>query len=227
MKEEPSYYSILTADIRYDNNLSANEKLLYSEITALMAKTGVCWSTNNYFAKLYGVSKETVSRWIKHLNDLHYICVQVVRDVETREVIERSITLPQVEYLKSIPIDEKINTPPLKKINTPPLKNVKENNINNNNINIEHIKKFSPPTKEEVVEYARTRNRIDLADQFYDYFETGNWIDSKGNKVRNWKQKFITWEKYQVSANRNNFEARNYTTEEMNDLFDNLDDVEV
>lgn len=55
-------------------------------------------------------------------------------------------------------------------------------------------KEFVPPTYEQVVEYARSRNREDLARKFFDYFDTGEWIDSKGNKVRNWKQKFITWE---------------------------------
>ena len=30
--------------------------------------------------------------------------------------------------------------------------------------------------------------------QFFDYYEVNNWIDNKGNKVKNWKQKIITWE---------------------------------
>ena len=55
-------------------------------------------------------------------------------------------------------------------------------------------KEFVPPTYEEVLEYAKSRGREDLARKFFDYFDTGEWIDSKGNKVRNWKQKFITWE---------------------------------
>lgn len=55
-------------------------------------------------------------------------------------------------------------------------------------------KEFVPPTYEEVVEYAKSRGREDLARKFFDYFDAGEWIDSKGNKVRNWKQKFITWE---------------------------------
>lgn len=33
---------------------------------------------------------------------------------------------------------------------------------------------------------------------FFDYFETGSWIDSKGQKVQNWKQKLLTWEKNRV-----------------------------
>lgn len=61
-------------------------------------------------------------------------------------------------------------------------------------------KEFTPPTYEQVLEYAKNRGREDLARKFFDYFDTGEWIDSKGNKVRNWKQKFITWE----SNNPNN-----------------------
>lgn len=108
------------------------------------------------------------------------------------------------------------------------LSNSKSNYLSNDKDKKDN--KSKTPTKEEIVEYARSRGRIDLADQFYDYFETGNWIDSKGNKVRNWKQKFITWEKYQSSNNsklNHNFESRNYTEDEMNNLFDNLDEVKL
>ena len=34
-KEQPNYYAIIPATIRYDNNLKPAEKLLYGEITAL------------------------------------------------------------------------------------------------------------------------------------------------------------------------------------------------
>tara|TARA_R100001463_G_scaffold9938_4_gene29579 strand:- start:9351 stop:9914 length:564 start_codon:yes stop_codon:yes gene_type:complete len=57
-------------------------------------------------------------------------------------------------------------------------------------------KKQVAPTLDEVREYAKSRNVESLASQFYEYFSTGNWVDSRGNKVINWKQKFITWEKY-------------------------------
>ena len=32
------------------------------------------------------------------------------------------------------------------------------------------------------------------AKKFYDYFTVSDWYDSKGNKVKSWKQKIITWE---------------------------------
>ena len=65
--EQPNYYSILTADVRYDKELTPNAKLLYSEITALSNKTGACWASNGYFAELYNVSKITISRWVNQL----------------------------------------------------------------------------------------------------------------------------------------------------------------
>lgn len=55
-------------------------------------------------------------------------------------------------------------------------------------------KSFIPPTYEEVKEYAKERGRSDLAEKFFEYFETGKWHDSEGKPVRNWKQKFITWD---------------------------------
>lgn len=32
-KENPCYYAILTAEVRYSKNINANEKLLFAEIT--------------------------------------------------------------------------------------------------------------------------------------------------------------------------------------------------
>lgn len=57
--------------------------------------------------------------------------------------------------------------------------------------------KFTPPTLEEVQAYCKERgNKVD-AKAFFDYFTTGGWKDSKGNPVKNWKQKIITWEKFE------------------------------
>ena len=54
---------------------------------------------------------------------------------------------------------------------------------------------FKPPTLEEVQAYCIERkNNVD-AKTFYDYFTVSDWYDSKGQKVKSWKQKVITWEK--------------------------------
>ena len=72
-EEKPNYYAVIPSTVRYDEELSPNEKLIYGEITALSNKNNECWATNNYFAQLYNVKIQSVSRWIKHLKDKKYI----------------------------------------------------------------------------------------------------------------------------------------------------------
>ena len=57
-------------------------------------------------------------------------------------------------------------------------------------------RKFTPPTLEEVKAYCQERNSPVDAQQFFEYYEVSSWKDSKGNPVKNWKQKLITWEKH-------------------------------
>ena len=67
MKDKPSYYAIISAEVRYDKKLSANAKLLYGEITCLTIENGFRFATNKYFAELYDKSKVTISKWISEL----------------------------------------------------------------------------------------------------------------------------------------------------------------
>ena len=55
-------------------------------------------------------------------------------------------------------------------------------------------KPFVPPTLEEIQAYCKERNNNVDAKRFYDYFSVSDWHDSKGEKVKSWKQKIITWE---------------------------------
>lgn len=49
------------------------------------------------------------------------------------------------------------------------------------------------PTLEEVQKYIDEKNLNASAKKFVDFFEAGEWVDSRGNPVTNWKQKLITW----------------------------------
>jgi len=85
---------------------------------------------------------------------------------------------------------------------------IEENSIVENSIvynkSSAKTKKFVPPTLEEIKEYCSLRkNNVDPI-AFYDYYTTGNWIDAKGNKVKNWKQKIITWEKQSPNQRKRN-----------------------
>lgn len=49
--EQPTYYAIIPANVRYNKKLSPNEKLLYGELTCLTHQDGYCFATNSYFAQ--------------------------------------------------------------------------------------------------------------------------------------------------------------------------------
>lgn len=202
MAEENSkaYYAIIPANIRYNENICANAKLLYGEITALCNEKGYCWATNEYFASLYNVSKVSISKWISSLVENGYIQSDISYRGGTKEILNR--------YLRIVydPIKEKFNTPIKEKF--------KENNtvINNTINNKENIikEKFIPPTLDEVQAYCKERNNNVDAKKFFDYFSVSGWIDSKGKKVKSWKQKVITWEDRQNGTNKRT--TRTYDT---------------
>lgn len=130
--ENPNYYAIIPANVRYDKDLKANEKLLYGEITALAQASGKCFASNDYFAELYGASKETVSRWVSNLKKCGYVDVIITYKNDGKTIDKRIITLLTK---KSIPSCEK-NQYPIDE-------NIKENNtrINNTSLKEEKINK--------------------------------------------------------------------------------------
>lgn len=91
MEHKPNYYAIIPSDVRYDKRLKANCKLLYGEITALSNKEGHCWASNNYFAELYSVTPQAISKWIKQLNDFDYISINYTRN--GKEITGRTINI--------------------------------------------------------------------------------------------------------------------------------------
>ncbi len=56
----PTYYSVIPANVRYDKRLNANEILLYGEISSLTNAEGFCWASNSYFMSLYQVGESTI-----------------------------------------------------------------------------------------------------------------------------------------------------------------------
>ena len=123
MKEKPNYYAIIPANVRY-SNLKPNAKLLYGEITALSNKLGYCFASNTYFADLYSVSKNTVSRWLSDLKKLGFINIMIERD-KNNQITKRIIGI-----VKNVdtPIDEKVK--------------VNNTSINNTSNNISIKEKF-------------------------------------------------------------------------------------
>lgn len=89
--ETPHYYAILTANVRYCKELSANEKLLYAEITSLMYSSGICWASNNYFSTLFNCTPQAISKWIKNLEKQCFISCEYIYKDGSKEIEKRII----------------------------------------------------------------------------------------------------------------------------------------
>lgn len=80
----------------------------------------------------------------------------------------------------------------------------------------EKVKKFVPPTVEEVKNYCDERNNGIDAEAFVAFYDSKGWMIGK-NKMKSWKSAVITWEK----SRKGNINAR---PERRNDR---TDDVEI
>ena len=175
MKEKPNYYAILTAEVRYSKALTPNAKLLYAEITALCNMNGKCTASTQYFCRLYEVSKVSVQKWLKNLEDNNHIRRVNKYKPHSKQIECRVITLVNV------PSKEKLSD------NT---------NINITNTNLTDSNKkalFKKPTLDEVKNYCILRkNNID-AEAFINFYESKDWQIGK-EKMKSWKACVRTWE---------------------------------
>lgn len=73
MNNQPSYYAVIPANVRYCKDIPMGAKLLYGEISSLTNEKGYCWAKNSYFEELYQVDKKTIIRWINKLIELNFI----------------------------------------------------------------------------------------------------------------------------------------------------------
>lgn len=120
-RSEPTYFSILPADVRYSRQLTPMAKIIYAELTSLASKNGKCWPSNQYFADLYDVQPTTVSEWINSLFKAGFI------NISGAESKNRRISIANIIKKKSKLPSEEAEAKPSEK--------VEHNNTSNNNKN--------------------------------------------------------------------------------------------
>ena len=74
-KDNPSYFAIIPANVRYDKRIPAGAKLLYGEVTALSNQKGYCFASNGYFSDLYGCTPQAISKWFKQLEKAGHVSI--------------------------------------------------------------------------------------------------------------------------------------------------------
>lgn len=180
-----------------DSRLSALDKVILTEIDSLDQGERGCYASNQHIAEFCQCSITKVSTSISQLIKLGYLQVQKY-DGRQRELKSRLSKFERQTF----------------KNNKADSQNLKESNTGNNTSTNTTRKRestkrkpFVPPTLEEVEKYCESRNNAVNARKFFDYFTASDWVDAKGNPVRNWKQKIITWESYGSKDNGNNEQA--------------------
>ena len=174
--EKPNYYAVIPAEVRYSKNLTPNAKLLYAEITALCNMNGKCTASTDYFSKLYEVSRISIQKWLKILEDNNYIKRVNIYKQGSKQIETRVITLV------NIPCKEKLTD------------NINTKVYNNTNTTYSNKGRFKKPTLDQVNDYCIERkNNIDSI-RFFDYYESKGWMIGK-NKMKDWKACVRTWER--------------------------------
>jgi len=78
----------------------------------------------------------------------------------------------------------------------------------------EKVKKFAPPTVEEVKNYCLERNNGIDAEAFVAFYDSKGWMIGK-NKMKSWKSAVITWEKSRKGNINAKPERRNTRTDDV------------
>ena len=174
---KPNYYAVIPAEVRYSKKLTPNAKLLYAEITALCNMNGKCTASTDYFCRLYEVSRVSIQKWLKNLEDNNYIKRVNIYRPYSKQIEARVITLV------NIPTKEKFTDNTNTKVYT------------NTNLTDSNKKAFfKKPKLDEVKDYCILRkNNID-AEAFMDFYESKDWKIGK-NKMKDWKAAVRTWER--------------------------------
>lgn len=112
-------------------------------------------------------------------------------------------------------------------------------NVNDKRESIERKNPFETPSLSQIKAVCKEMELDEsIAVNFFNYYEANGWLQGNGNPILNWVAQLNVWvsrenkfAKSQQSAEQEkrsrDYQERKYTREELDALFDNLDDVEI
>jgi hypothetical protein len=169
-------------DILLSANYKDNKVLIKG--TLYDCKRGQCVKSTHTWAKEWRTTRNTVAAFLKLLKN------DAMIELETLQNTTR-ITVCNYDSYNTMLTTSSPQPEPQPKPH--PHHNLSTNNKDNKDNKGKQEKKiFIPPTLFEVenffFENGYSKHSAKIA---FDYYDVSNWQDSKGNKVRNWKQKMI------------------------------------
>ena len=198
--ENPNYYAIIPANVRYSFEISEFQKLLYAEITALAQKNGYCFASNTYFSKIFTSPRrddngeiqqrnpKAISNAINDLAKKWFIQIEIDKNSGN----QRKIYIGEISFKKAKiatihqkvdTIHENMDTYP-RESGDPIHENVEHNNIN---ITIKDNSvckgKKSEINEEEKKSKTHTKKNKILE-------ENKNFLENEKSKFQNWTIRF-------------------------------------
>ncbi len=137
----------------------------------------------------------TIPNWSKHQN---------FDKIEARNEYMRAYMVRYREKQKALAsggANSKDNSKVNSKVNVSVLDKIREDKIREDKIREDknYIKRFVPPSLEEVTAYCRERHNDVNPQKWHDFYSAKGWMVGK-NKMKDWKAAIRTWEKPKEKA---------------------------
>ena len=173
-------YYMIDAEALIDSELSAQEWMILENIHFLSTETGWCYASKKLLAKHHGLGERAYQKIRSKLHSSGWLKINTKGHLKTTKKwfnLQANKSSDESNYDANKSSDDmrtKVPTLPIKK----------------------ELKRDNRPKLEEIVDYISEKKLSVDANKFFEYFEAGNWIDAKGNRVKNWKQKLLTWDSH-------------------------------
>lgn len=250
----PSYWNVVPRLVRKSKVLNGDQKDLYYEIVDNLNDGGYCTLSNEDLAKLYKTTTRTISDRLASMKEKDYISITINSHKHERRIYpklpgeptqERKPTVKQLEpktkqfqeALKKAIVFGTIDFGLLveKLFESPYLEKVQDNSTQFilNEEQIVFLAEFKKLNKQidcqlalyKGIDYNKLLNAIKESDFL---LNNGNltlkWFLQNSSKVINGDFKNYY---YANTEKKNNFAGRQYTREELNALFQSIDDIDV
>jgi len=144
--------------------------------------------SNSQFVAATGLKKGNVSRAVKNIVLKNIVIKTDNKNIPTYRFNKNYKTWKVLSKLQPV-----INmTTAVIKSDNKLLSEVMDTKERKTTIQKKGYKKFIPPEIQDVISYfLKNGYSTETAKKAFNYYSTANWKDSRGNQVRNWKQKMI------------------------------------
>ncbi|WP_311482233.1 conserved phage C-terminal domain-containing protein [uncultured Anaerococcus sp.] len=93
INQEIEPYAKLPIRILSDKNLTDKQKLIFGSILTLSSKSGVCFASNSYLAKIHACKERTIIRAINELENKSYVTRKLIYSDDRKRVIKRELRI--------------------------------------------------------------------------------------------------------------------------------------